>query len=266
MSGTDVADLIRFEPIPGEAGISVRLVDDTVWLSQAQLVLLFERDKSTISEHVKNVFKEGELDRGATVRNFRTVQLEGTREIERAVEHYNLDVIISVGYRVKSQRGTQFRIWATQVLKQYLEKGYAIDRKLLETQTARLQELSKALALLEQTLGKETLSDTEARQASKLIGTYSKSLLALEAYDNQSLQEVTPGTPVTYQITYEEARAEIDSLKKSLANEGQNVKWFGNEKDDSFHSSLATIYQTYRRTQGKNCIPHLRQRLPTCCT
>ncbi|MDX2063407.1 MAG: virulence protein RhuM/Fic/DOC family protein [Bacteroidia bacterium] len=245
MSGTDAAELIRFEPIPGEAGIAVRLVDETVWLSQAQLVLLFERDKSTISEHLQNVFNEGELDRGATVRNFRTVQLEGSREVERTVEHYNLDVIISVGYRVKSRRGTQFRIWATQVLKQYLEKGYAIDRKLLETQTNRLQELSKALTLLEKTLDKEALSDSEARQTSRLIGMYSKSLLTLEAYDNHALDQVTPGTPSTYQISYEEARAEIDSLKQSLAAQGQNINWFGNEKDDSFRSSLATIYQSF---------------------
>ncbi len=107
--------------------IDVRLEEETVWLTQAQLCDLFQKSKATISEHIKNVFEEGELDALATVRNFRTVQTEGKREVERAIDYYNLDVIISVGYRVKSQQGTQFRIWATQRLKEYIVKGFALN-------------------------------------------------------------------------------------------------------------------------------------------
>ena len=107
--------------------IDVRLEEETVWLTQAQLCELFQKSKATISEHIKNVFEEGELDALATVRKFRTVQTEGKREVERAIDYYNLDVIISVGYRVKSQQGTQFRIWATQRLKEYIVKGFALN-------------------------------------------------------------------------------------------------------------------------------------------
>jgi len=116
----------------GEVKVDVMLQGDTVWLTQAAMQELFGRAKSTISEHIKNVFEEGELDQLSTVRKYRTVQIEGEREVERELEYYNLDVIISVGYRVKSHRGTQFRIWATRVLREYIIKGFALDDERLK--------------------------------------------------------------------------------------------------------------------------------------
>lgn len=121
------SELLLYESKTGDIKIDVRLEEETVWLTQAQLCQLFQKSKATISEHIKNVFEEGELEPGATVRKFRTVQTEGAREVERETEHYNLDVVISVGYRVKSPQGTQFRIWATQRLKEYIIKGFALN-------------------------------------------------------------------------------------------------------------------------------------------
>ncbi len=121
------SDILIYQNADGNIKIDVRLEDETVWLTQAQLCELFQKSKATISEHIKNVFEENELDSGSTVRKFRTVQIEGSRTVEREIEHYNLDVIISVGYRVKSVQGTQFRIWATQRLKEYIIKGFALN-------------------------------------------------------------------------------------------------------------------------------------------
>ncbi|MCC5814372.1 MAG: virulence RhuM family protein [Leptospira sp.] len=126
-SSSNPSQFLLYQNPSGDIQIDVRLEDETVWLTQAQICELFQKSKSTISEHIKNVFEEGELEPRATVRNFRTVQKEGVRQVERDLEHYNLDVIISVGYRVKSQQGTQFRIWATQRLKEYIIKGFALN-------------------------------------------------------------------------------------------------------------------------------------------
>ena len=129
--------------------LEVRLEEDTVWLTQKQMALLFDKSISTINEHIKNIYKEGELDEKSTIRKFRIVQLEGKRQVERDIEFYNLDVIISVGYRVKSLRGTQFRIWATKTLKEHLIKGYTINEKrLLQTKT-QLKELQDTISFLQ---------------------------------------------------------------------------------------------------------------------
>jgi len=127
------SEIILYQNTDGNIKIDVRLEEETVWLSQGQLCVLFNKSKATISEHIKNVFEEGELNAEATVRKFRTVQIEGTRTIEREIEHYNLDVIISVGYRVKSIQGTQFRIWATQRLKEYIVKGFTLNDDRFKT-------------------------------------------------------------------------------------------------------------------------------------
>ena len=130
-------DMLIYQTEDGLTKIDVNMQNETVWLSLDQMADLFQRDKSTISRHIKNIFDEGELDRNSTVAKFATVQNEGNRQVERAIDYYNLDVIISVGYRVKSQRGVQFRIWATNVLKEYIKKGFAMDDD-------RLKELGKA--------------------------------------------------------------------------------------------------------------------------
>lgn len=148
------SEIIIYENLEGHIRIDVILQDETVWLTQGQLCDLFQKSKSTISEHIKNVFEEGELDPKATVRNFRTVQMEGSRQVEREMEHYNLDVIISVGYRVKSQQGTRFRIWASQRLKEYIVKGFTLNDDRLKAGNSmnyfsELQERIRAIRLSE---------------------------------------------------------------------------------------------------------------------
>ena len=128
----NLSNILIYQAADGVTKIETRLLDDTVWLTQAQICELFQKSKSTISEHIKHIFEEGELEVNATVRNFRTVQVEGNKEVERNIEYYNLDVIISVGYRVKSNQGTQFRIWATQRLKEYIVKGFTMNDELLK--------------------------------------------------------------------------------------------------------------------------------------
>lgn len=124
MNGSNV---IIYTTDDGSSKVDVIFEEDTVWLSLDQMSQLFQRDKSTISRHIKNIFGDGELEKKSTVANFATVQIEGTREVERLVDYYNLDVIISVGYRVKSRRGVQFRIWASKIIKEYMKKGFALD-------------------------------------------------------------------------------------------------------------------------------------------
>lgn len=133
-------EMIIYQTEDGLTKISVSMHDETVWLSLDQMAELFQRDKSTISRHIKNVFEDGELQREATVAKIATVQSEGSRQVERAIDYYNLDVIISVGYRVKSQRGVQFRIWATKILKEYLLKGFAMDDERLKENGSKKEE------------------------------------------------------------------------------------------------------------------------------
>ncbi len=225
----------------GKTSIEVKLEKDTVWLSLNQMSDLFERDKSVISRHINNIYKEGELERSSTVAKIATVQKEGKREIIRNIEYFNLDVIISVGYRIKSKRGTQFRIWANQVIKDYLIKGYSINQQRLQKQVKQLNELKETIKILGNTLEYKELTNDESKGLLKLISNYSYALELLDQYDYQTLKiENTSGKEV-YQLTYEEAIKQIELVKKTYGNS----ELFGNEKDDSFKSSIATIYQTF---------------------
>ncbi|MFA6195089.1 MAG: RhuM family protein [Sulfurimonas sp.] len=145
----------------GNVSLDVSLENETVWLSQKQMAELFDKNVKTVNEHIKNVYKEGELEENSTIRNFQRVQLEGTREVERDINYYNLDVIISVGYRVKSQRGTQFRIWATKILKEYLVKGYVINQKTV--QKSQLHELTATINLIKNSIENKELGSDEAK-------------------------------------------------------------------------------------------------------
>ena len=147
---TDVGkgEVVIYKAKSGDICLDVKLAKETAWLSQKQMAVLFDKDIRTVSEHIQNVFNEGELERESTIRKFRIVQVEGKRHIERDVDFYNLDVIISVGYRVKSKRGTQFRVWATTVLKNYLVQGYALNQKRLIEREANLKELQETIAFI----------------------------------------------------------------------------------------------------------------------
>ena len=235
------SDIKIYKTPEGKTSIAVKLDKDTVWLNLNQMVKLFERDKSVISRHIRNVFKEGELEKNSTVAKIATVQKEGNREIIRNIEYFNLDVIISVGYRIKSKRGTQFRIWANQIIKDYLIKGYAINQQRLEKQAEQLNELKETIKILGNALEYKELSNNESKGLLKIISDYSYALEILDQYDYQTLKiENTSGKEI-YQLTYEEAIKQIELVKKTYGNS----KLFGLEKDNSFKSSIATIYQTF---------------------
>ena len=233
--------IIIFKSENGQTHVDVYLQDDNIWLTQAQLSDLFERDVRTINEHIKNIYKTEELEQNSTIRKFRIVRQEGKRKVSRDIDHYNLDMIISVGYRVNSKRGTQFRIWANSVLKDYLLKGYALNKRLLEEKNQQLQELKKVIALQEKVVSEYQLNSNEKEGLIYVIANYSRALKVLDDYDHQRLKLPEKSTQEVIKIDYEEARRAIDELGKLTHFEGL----FGIEKDDSFKGSLANIYQTF---------------------
>ncbi len=231
--------IIIYQTDDGQTAIDVRLENETVWLSLDLMARLFERDKSVVSRHIQNVYREGELDRGSTVAKNATVQFENGRRVVRQIEYYNLDVIISVGYRVKSQRGTQFRIWANRVLKDYLVKGYAVNERIHKEQIGELRQL---VGMLGRTLQNQPLLSTDETNALfNVVTDYTYALDTLDSYDYQRLtiNDTTCETP--FHATYDNAMQAIRSLKERF---GESAL-FGNEKDESFKSSIGQIYQTF---------------------
>ncbi|WP_276500975.1 virulence protein RhuM/Fic/DOC family protein [Terrimonas pollutisoli] len=235
MDAEKKGEVIIYESQDGEASIDVRLENETVWLRQEQIAELFSRDRTVISKHINNIFKNKELDQESNVQNLHIANSD------RPVAFYNLEVIISIGYRVKSPRGTQFRIWANKVLKDYLVKGYAVNQKRLQDQSRQLEELKQTVKLMGNVIENKTLNTGEAEGLLKVITDYTYALDVLDKYDHQILeiQETTPKE--LFRITYEESMKAIKGLKDKFG--GSSL--FGNEKDESFQSSLGAIYQTF---------------------
>ena len=230
-------EIILFETADNEVSLQVQMKDETVWLTRNQMAELFDRDVKTIGKHISNALKE-ELD-GSTVAKFATVQQEGDRRVERWIEYYNLDVIISVGYRVKSQRGVEFRKWANSVLRQYIMQGYAVNHN-------RIKELGEVIRIM-----KRTQNNLDARQVLAVIERYSTALDLLDDYDHQTMKR-PEGNAATYVLTYEECRGVIDSMRF-----GNESALFGNEKDDSFKGSIGNIYQSFG---GQEMYPTLEEK------
>jgi len=231
-------EIIIYQTPDNQSQVEVQFEGETFWLSLNQIATLFNRDKSVISRHLRNIYNEGELEQGETVAKNATVQMESGRKVKREIEYYNLDAILSVGYRVNSKRGTQFRQWATQRLKDYLVKGYGINQK-------RLEELGKMVQLIEQSGKTETLQLQEAKGLLEILGNYTKSFVLLNQYDSHNLQAGKLNENITYEIEYDEAKSAIAELKKQLIAKKEATELFGNEKDDSFKSSLRSIIQTF---------------------
>ena len=231
--------IVIYQTEDGHTQIDVRLENETVWLTQAQMAELFQKTPQNITMHIRNAFNEGELDEQATCKEFLQVQTEGARVVRRKVKFYDLDVIISVGYRVKSQRGTAFRIWARNVLKDYLIKGYAINEQLRREQ---LSELRQLVGMLGRTIQSQPLLSTDESQALfDVVTDYTYALDTLDNYDYQRLTIEKTTQEERFHATYENAMREINALREKFG--GSTL--FGNEKDDSFHSSIGQIYQTF---------------------
>lgn len=226
--------------------LSVRLQDETVWLSLNQIAELFCKDKSVISRHIRNIYQESELLREATVAKIATVQQEGGRFVKRHIEVYNLDTIISVGYRVNSQRATQFRIWATQTLKKYLLEGFVVNHKRLqEKQFERLKELEQATALLQKTIQRHDLGSDEAKGLLKVITDYTESWVLLHKYDEQRLAIEKTSRRIVYRLTYEDALQGIAKLRGELTKKKEAGTLFGVEREQMLAGVVGNIHQSF---------------------
>lgn len=230
----------------GETQIEVRFENETVWLSLNQISSMFGRDKSVVSRHLKNIYSSGELDQNSTVAKNATVQLEGGRQVIRDLEFYNLDVIISIGYRVNSKVGTHFRQWATQRLKDYLIKGYAVHQE-------RLSQLQQSFQLIFEAALSNDFSKTQVKEIIDVLADYALGLDILDGYDKQNLERGMVQPNSIFQISYQEAKVAIEELRIKFGGS----LLFGNEKDDSFKSSISTINQTF---DIRNFIPASRKR------
>lgn len=244
-------EIIIYRAADNSVQLDVRMEQETVWLNLNQMALLFDRDKSVISRHIRDVYTEHELSREATVAKNATVQKEGNRDIVRQIEYYNLDVIISVGYRVKSQRGVQFRQWASKVLKDYLVKGFAINEKLRREQLSDLRQLVQIVGRTMQSKAIESTDETQA--IFDVVVDYTYALDTLDNYDYERLN-VSETTPeIRFRATYENAMQTINALRDKFG--GSTL--FGNEKDDSFKSSIGQIYQTFG---GQDLYPSVEEK------
>ena len=232
-------EIVLFEAKDGKVSLPVQLNEETVWLTRMQMAELFGVTPQNITLHLQNVYKTGELERAATSKDFLLVQQEGNRSISRIVNVYNLDAIISVGYRVNSARATQFRIWATKVLKEYLVRGYALNRE-------RLKQLGQAVEVM-----KRVSNSLDTEQVLDVIKTYSSALDLLDGYDHQTIAKPkAKGRSV--ELSYEECRRFIDGMKFSA-----DSALFGNEKDGSFKSALGAVYQSFG---GKDLYPSAQEK------
>lgn len=226
-------DIVIFETADKIISLPVSVISDTVWLSANQMAVLFERDEKTIRKHINNVFTESEVDRE---NNTQKMRVDGVKQL---VPFYTLDVIISVGYRVKSKRGVEFRRWANSVLKEYIIKGYAVNHN-------RMNQLNEVIRVM-----KRVENSLDTKQVLTVVECYSQALDLLDAYDHQNMAR-PKGNEATYVLTYEECRKVIDEMKF-----GNSSSLFGNEKDDSFKGSIGAIYQSFG---GEDLYPTLEEK------
>ena len=237
--------IIIYRTADGQTSIDVKLENETVWLSANQMATLFDRDEKTIRKHINNVFSEGELGKA---NNTHFLRVDG---VKQPVAFYSLDVIISVGYRVKSQRGTQFRIWANKVLKEYLVKGYAVNKALTEQHYTELKQL---VAVLGRTVkAQEALTSDDALNLVEVVSDYAYALDTLDKYDYQQLAVEQTTNEAKFHATYEGAIQAIEELKAKFGGS----QWFAHEKDDSFKSSIGQIYQTFG---GQDLYPSVEEK------
>ena len=232
-------EIVIYQSEDGKTQLDVKLEGETVWLTQTQMSELFQTDRTVINRHIRNIYKSGELEEEATCAKNAQVRIEGNRTVSRSIPYYNLDMIISVGYRVNSIRGVRFRQWANNVLKQYLIKGYAVNERIRKQQISELRQLVQVLG---RTLQQQPLPTTDESNALfKVVVDYTYALDTLDDYDYQRLSISKTTSKETFHATYENAMKEINVLKKKFGYS----PLFGNEKDDSFKSSIGQIYQTF---------------------
>ena len=244
--GGPAGEIVLYSAPDGTVSLDVRLERETVWLNQKQMAYLFDKDTDTVGLHIRNAFQEGELSEDATTEDYSVVQNEGGRQVRRTIRHYNLDVVISVGYRVKSLRGTQFRIWATKVLRDHILKGFTANER-------RLRELNQAVRLVASLADRRDLSGDEASALLKVVGEYSFALDLLDDYDHQRVPAPRSRARKTRAIDRDEARRIVGHLRERFG--GSDL--FGREKDKGLESALGAVAQTFG---GKDLYPSIEEK------
>ena len=246
--------IVIYQTEDGQTQIDVRLENETVWLTQAQMAELFETDRTSIVRHINNIYKAEELDRESTCAKIAQVQTEGKRQVTRTIPFFNLDMIISVGYRVNSKRGIKFRQWANRVLKEYLVKGYAVNERIRHEQIGELRQL---VGMLGRTIQNQTLlSNDETNALFEVVTDYTYALDTLDNYDYERLAIDKTTKEEPFHATYENAMEAINGLREKFGGSAL----FGNEKDDSFKSSIGQIYQTFG---GEELYPSVEEKAAT---
>lgn len=245
-------EIIIYTSADGSVSLDAKLEEESIWLTQDMIVKLFDSSKANISEHISHIYKDEELYKDSTVRKFRTVRKEGNRNVSRELEYYNLDMIIAVGYRVNSKTATQFRKWATNVLKEHLTKGYTVNEKLLKTQTDKIKTLQTTINLLSRSIQNQIENLDEAQQVVKLLDDFSKGLDLLDNFDHKTLDTKGQTNREVVQISTTEFLTVINKMKSEFASDV-----FANPKDNSFESSVNQIYQTFG---GQDCYPTLEEK------
>lgn len=243
--------IVLYQSEDGMTQLDVKLEGETVWLNRQQMAELFGRDVKTIGKHINNALKEELNDGISTVAKFATVQKEGSRLVNREVEYYNLDMIISVGYRVKSKRGVEFRRWANGILKQFLINGYAVNERIRQRQIAELRQL---VLVVGRTIEQQPVTTTDESHALfDVVVDYTYALDTLDNYDYQRLYISKTTRNELFHATYDNAMQEIEMLREKF---GASTL-FGNEKDESFKSSIGQIYQTF---DGEELYPSVEEK------
>lgn len=245
-------EIVIYTSDDGKVSLDTKLENDTIWLTQKDMAELFGVKTPAINKHLMNIYKERELNQDATVSILEIVQKEGSRSVKRQKTFYNLDAIISVGYRVNSSRATQFRIWATNVLKEYLIKGYTINEKALKDKQEKIQTLQTTVSLLSRSLTNQIESLDDAQQIAKILDNFAKGLDLLDNFDHKTLDANGVTQKEAVIIPVKEFLSVINKMKSEFASDV-----FANPKDDSFESSVNQIYQTFG---GNDCYPTVEEK------
>ena len=248
-------EIVIYTSEDGSVSLDTKLENETIWLTQDMMTKLFETTKQNISLHINNIYKDEELDKTSTVKEFLTVRKEGNRTVSRNIEYYNLDMIIAVGYRVNSKRATQFRKWATSTLKEYITKGYAINEKMLKSKQEQIKTLQSTLNLLTRSIENQIETVDDAQNVAKILDNFAKGLNLLDNFDHKTLDSKGSTEKVAVIIPEQEYLEIIDKMKSDFASDV-----FGVPKDGSFASSINQIYQTF---DGKDCYPSLEEKAAT---
>jgi prophage maintenance system killer protein len=245
-------ELVIYTSPDGLTQTEVRLEDETVWLTQKQLEELFDTDRTSVVKHIQNILESGELEETPTCAFFAQVRQEGGRRVKRQIRHYNLDMILSVGYRVNSKKGTQFRIWANRILKEYLVKGYSLNQKRLREQRQQLLELKQSIQLVERALPDTPGRPDDVKATLKVLSEFARGLELLDDYDHENLEKSGRTKQVAVSMDVDEFMSVIEALRRDF-----DSPMFGKPKDDSFVSSVRQIYQSFN---GQDLYPSVEHK------